>query len=108
MARVRSQGGTITFDSNYRPRLWSDENVARREIIRDATAATLVLSSFEDERALFGDTTPEASARRLHGIGVPELVIKNGAAACLVSLAGVLKALQAVENASRRPQSLIL
>ena len=62
LARVRARGGTIAFDSNYRPRLWPDEDTARREIARGAAAATLILSSFDDERALFGDTSPEASA----------------------------------------------
>lgn len=88
LAQVRQQGGGVAFDSNYRPRLWPDEASAQREITQGATAATLNLSSFEDEHLLFGDTTPEASARRLHGLGAPEVVIKNGAEDCLVSLEG--------------------
>ena len=50
--------------------------------------ATLILSSFNDEHTLFGDTSPEESARRLHALGVAEIVIKNGAGRCLVSLIG--------------------
>lgn len=88
LAQIRLRGGTIAFDSNSRPRLWPDESVARREITRGAAAATLILSSFDDEHLLFGDASPEASAERLHALGVAEVVIKNGAGDCLVSLDG--------------------
>jgi len=88
LARIRARGGTVAFDSNYRPRLWPDEDTARREITRGAAAATLILSSFDDERMLFGDTSAEKSAERLHAHGVEEIVIKNAAEACLVSLTG--------------------
>ncbi len=86
LARVRGCGRTVAFDSNFRPRLWPDIETAKREIERGAAAATLVLSSFEDERALFGDSSPEASARRLHALGAGEVVIKNGPEDCLVSI----------------------
>ena len=88
LARLRARGGGVAFDSNYRPRLWPDIDSARRQITRGAAAATLVLSSFDDERALFGDPSPEASAQRLHALGAGEVVIKNGPGDCLVSLAG--------------------
>ena len=88
LARARARGAIIAFDSNYRPCLWPDEDTARREITRGAAAATLILSSFDDERTLFGDISPEESARRLHALGVAEIVIKNGAGTCLVSLVG--------------------
>ena len=59
-----------------------------RSPTRGAAAATLVLSSFNDERTLFADASPETSARRLHALGAAEIVIKNGAEACLVSQTG--------------------
>lgn len=88
LAQARARGAIIAFDSNYRPRLWPDEDTAQAEITRGAAAATLILSSFDDERILFGDTSPEESARRLHALGAPEIIIKNGAGTCLVSLMG--------------------
>ncbi len=88
LARIRGRGGIIAFDSNYRPRLWPDEDTARCEITRGGAAATLIVSSFDDEQMLFGDASPEASAKRLHALGAPEVVIKNGAGDCLVSLNG--------------------
>lgn len=88
LARLRARGAIIAFDSNYRPRLWPDEETARREITRGAAAATLILSSFDDEQMLYGDASPEAAAKRLHALGVPEVAIKNGAGDCLVSLIG--------------------
>ncbi len=38
LARLRVEGTTIAFDSNYRPRLWPDADAARREITRGAAA----------------------------------------------------------------------
>ena len=61
LARARARGAIIAFDSDYRPRLWPDEDMARREITRGAASATLILSSFDDECTLFGDTSPEES-----------------------------------------------
>jgi len=88
LARLRSEDGTVAFDSNYRPRLWPDEDTAQREITRGAAAATMFLSSLDDEHLLFGNASPAASATRLHALGAPEVVIKNGAEQCLVSGTG--------------------
>jgi 2-dehydro-3-deoxygluconokinase len=88
LAQVRARGGQVAFDPNYRPRLWPDAAAARREIARGAEAASLVLTGLDDERALYGDTAPEASAERLHGLGAAEVVVRNGGADCLISLGG--------------------
>ncbi len=82
---VKSNGGTVAFDSNYRPRLWLDEEETRRELERIAPATTISLPSFDDERVLFGDPTPEAVARRWLNWGVEEVVVKDGAKPCLLA-----------------------
>lgn len=50
--------------------------------------ADVVLAGLDDERALFGDRTAEASAARLHALGVGEVVVTLGVQGCLVSTDG--------------------
>lgn len=78
LARARAAGTTIVFDTNLRPRLWADTATMRRVIELAATGADLVLPSFDDERAHFGDATPEATARRYLGLGAGHVIVKNG------------------------------
>jgi 2-dehydro-3-deoxygluconokinase len=44
-----------------------------------ATIADIVLPTFPDEAALFGDVSPEAVAQRYLSWGAEEVVVKNGA-----------------------------
>lgn len=86
---VRAAGGRVAFDTNYRPALWSGADAARHwseEILRRADMA---LPTFEDEARLFGDRSPDETADRLHGLGVPEVVVKYGREPCMVSAPGV-------------------
>lgn len=80
LAERRRQGATVAFDPNYRPRLWPDGAVARDVMTATASAASIVLPSFADEQALFGDADPRATLERLHGLGVEEVIVKDGVA----------------------------
>lgn len=88
LADARARGAIILFDGNYRPALWPDVAGARAAMQGMARLAGIALPTFDDEAALFGDRSPEAVARRLHDLGVAEVVVKEGLAGCLVSLAG--------------------
>ncbi|MBP0617644.1 sugar kinase [Jiella mangrovi] len=83
--RARASGKLVAFDPNIRPRLWPDTATAKAAIEAAAKVSTLCLPSFDDERAAFGDETPEATAARYHGLGVGEVVVKDGGGAALVS-----------------------
>lgn len=78
LAERRRAGATIAFDPNYRPRLWPDPDNARAVMTEAAKIATIILPSFADEQALFGDTTPEATLDRLHAQGAEEVIVKDG------------------------------
>ncbi len=78
LAERRSSGAANAFDPNYRPRLWPDADEARRVMTEAARTATIILPSFDDEQALFGDATPETTLERLHDAGAEEVVVKNG------------------------------
>jgi 2-dehydro-3-deoxygluconokinase len=85
---VRGGGTTVAFDPNYRPRLWPSPEAARDAISAALTVADIALPTFPDERALFGDATPYATAERLAKAGVAEIVVKDGEAPALVAAAG--------------------
>ena len=78
LAAARQAGTRIAFDPNYRPRLWQGADAARETFSRFAAIVDIVLPSFSDENALFGDPTPEATAARFAALGVGEIVVKDG------------------------------
>lgn len=78
IAALAAAPGLRVLDPNLRLRLWEDADTARAVLMRAASAVTTALPSFEDEAALFGDPTPEATAARYAAAGVPEVVVKNG------------------------------
>jgi 2-dehydro-3-deoxygluconokinase len=82
---VAARGGTVVFDPNHRPRLWSGPATARAAFEEACRAATVVLPTFPDEAELFGDRSPEATADRIAGYGVGEIVVKNGSEPCLIA-----------------------
>lgn len=88
LADAKKQGAKIIFDTNYRPALWPNVTATQTAIRKIAPFIDMVLPTFDDEQAVFDDATPQACAQRWHEWGVKEVAIKQGAAACLVSLAG--------------------
>jgi 2-dehydro-3-deoxygluconokinase len=79
MAAARRAGSQVVFDPNLRPRLWADKVEMCAAVIEAAKTSDVVLPSFDDERAAFGDQTPEATVHRYQGLGATEVVVKNGA-----------------------------
>lgn len=81
LATARRAGSRIVLDPNLRPRLWAEAGAMRAAITAAAEVADMILPSFDDEQAAFGDPTPEATARRYRQLGASEVVVKNGAGA---------------------------
>jgi 2-dehydro-3-deoxygluconokinase len=84
---LRSRGGRVVFDSNYRPTLWSSPEFARATVMAMLRRTDIALPTLDDESALFGDTTPEATATRLHDEGISEVAVKLGEQGAFVSSA---------------------
>lgn len=82
---VRTAGGKVAFDGNFRPAGWRDPAEARLWFGRVLERADIALPTFQDERSLFGDPDAPTVAARLHALGVAEVVVKLGAAGCLLS-----------------------
>ena len=73
----------ITFDPNIRPALWEDSDICKKVLTDIAAVSDIILPSFDDEAALFGDKTPEETVLRYRALGVTEVVVKNGSGPCV-------------------------
>lgn len=78
LATARARGTTIAFDPNLRPRLWPDTDSMRAAIHQAAAHADLILPSFDDEAAHFGDADLAATIARYLDQGAGHVVVKNG------------------------------
>lgn len=78
LARARAAGATVVFDTNQRPKLWSGPEEMRDWLTRAAGASDIVLPSFDEEAALFGDASPGATATRYRAAGAGLVIVKNG------------------------------
>lgn len=78
---VRSRGGSVVFDGNYRPRLWA--NPAEARVARDAALAVcdIGLPTIEDE-AMLGLSDAATIARHWVDQGAGEVIVKLGAEGC--------------------------
>ena len=88
LAQARRNGAKVAFDPNLRPRLWPDTATMCDRIMAAARVADLVLPSFEDEHAHFGDADIQATADRYAAAGVAEIVVKDGSGPVLLRLDG--------------------
>ncbi len=82
---IAAGGGAVAFDSNYRAALWRRPADAREAFARIGPHTRFALPSLDDETALFPEATPEAVVQRWLAWGAKEVVVKNGAAPCLVA-----------------------
>lgn len=88
LGRARDAGKMVVFDPNIRPKLWDGAPRMRNTITRAAQASSIVLPSFDDEAAAFGDATPEATLARYQKLEIPTIVVKNGPGDILVQSDG--------------------
>ncbi len=70
--------GTVSFDSNYRPNLWPDQNAARSAVATAFEICDIALPSLDDELALFGDADQSAVLNRLRDHGIRRGALKRG------------------------------
>lgn len=76
-AMARRAGAAVSYDTNFRPRLWPVEK-ARPVIAAAAAVADIVKTSAEDAAALFGLDRPDDIGRHLLGLGARAAVITLG------------------------------
>jgi len=79
LQQLRNDGITIAFDSNYRPRLWSDKQEAQAAMLAVMQHTDIALLTLDDELLLWGDDTIEGCKSRYAHCNVRELILKRGA-----------------------------
>lgn len=79
LAGFRARGGLVSFDSNYRPALWTDQPTASASIGQMWEMTDIALPSVDDELAVFGDNSVEDVLVRLRAAGVRNGALKCGA-----------------------------
>ena len=68
LVELKAQGVEITFDSNFRPALWpQDDNQTVKNVYQAMYQLTNVaLVTFDDEQLIWGDETPEQTLSLIH------------------------------------------
>jgi len=87
LRRAKAEGKLVAFDPNIRPRLWDDKARMLETISAGARASSLVMPSFDDEAVHFGDADIAATIARYRGLGVGNIVVKDGAKGVTLSFA---------------------
>jgi 2-dehydro-3-deoxygluconokinase len=86
---ARSAGVRIAFDGNFRSEGWHGDLPRARAVFTEALKRVdIALPSYDDEAALWGDASPDATVERLQAFGIGEIVVKNGTSGALVATTG--------------------
>lgn len=81
---ARKAGASVSYDTNFRPRLWSAAE-AWPVIRAAASRANILKTSAEDSAALFGLTRPEQIARHFLDLGSKSVVVTLGSGGVLLA-----------------------
>ncbi|KAA8998532.1 sugar kinase [Affinibrenneria salicis] len=101
----RAHGGKVIFDNNYRPRLWRSRDETQHAWRSMLACTDIAFLTLDDENMLWGEQPADAVIARTHEAGVREVVIKRGADACIVSVAGEQR--QEVPSVRLSPEKVI-
>jgi 2-dehydro-3-deoxygluconokinase len=80
--RVRSRGGKVAFDSNFRPKLWTNIETARQASAAAVACADIGLPTMEDECLLWGVQDYESVVARWIEFGCKDTIVKLGSEGC--------------------------
>ena len=84
LALCRAKGVKIAFDNNFRPRLWESKEAAQQAYRAMLALTDIAFLTLDDEFSLWGDSQEAEVVARTQVLGVGEIVIKRGAAPCLI------------------------
>ena len=74
----KKHASLIAFDSNYRPALWENKQIAQQVMSHMWQIADIALPSIDDEMALFGETTEQDVIDRFAKRSWHAIAIKRG------------------------------
>ena len=81
---AKAEGAFVAVDPNFRPYLWTRDE-AQKWIARAYGAATLALTSADEEEALFPGAGGKLPWGPIHGRGCSEVAMKAGASSVIVA-----------------------
>lgn len=90
LSLYRQQGGVFAFDSNYRPRLWGNSDIARSVVAQFLAISDIALLTVEDEQLLWGLPSAEELIKHHSQHAITELIIKRGSEPVLLFECGQL------------------
>ncbi|WP_299925746.1 sugar kinase [uncultured Pelagimonas sp.] len=89
LTRARAAGALVAFDTNLRPKLWESKQAMRDGLLLGASVSDVVLPSFDEEEACFGDKSQADTITRYRNVGAKVIAVKNGPDTCHVWADGV-------------------
>ena len=92
----RTDGATVAFDSNIRPKMWASISEMREVLESIYRTVDIALPTFSDESMIFNDEGEEGMRARLKSYGVTEIVIKQGADPCIIEFEGKVSQVPAI------------
>ena len=79
IGELKAAGCKISFDPNYRPKLWSSKEEAQKWTDAAYAVSDLVFPGGDDHAELYGHMSTEAILEHLGQFKIDEVVVKNGA-----------------------------
>lgn len=79
IAELKATGCKISFDPNYRPKLWKSNEEAQKWTDAAYAVSDLVFPGGDDHADLYGHMNTEAILEHLAQYEIEEVVVKNGA-----------------------------
>ena len=80
--RRRQDGALVVFDTNYRPALWEDQEIARTVIEQAMRVCSLLLPSHEDLMKIYAtEDEPEKLIKNMRQMTKADIVLKTGGGA---------------------------
>ena len=88
----------ISYDPNYRPFLWADKELAKREILGAMPLADIIKISEEEGEFLFGETDALKLCQRIEAEFSPSMIVVTQAAeGCTCSIQGHIQGARAYD-----------
>jgi fructokinase len=83
--KAHELGKLISFDPNYRQKVWPDRKEALKVFKQMYSLADLTKPSMDDAKEIFGDLKPKEFIKRFHDLGAKIVVLTMGRKGSLIS-----------------------
>lgn len=77
--QLKQNNKTVVFDSNYRPKLWSEPAIAKQQIVKAVSVSDIVFAGVEDFSWLLNLNDCQQVLGFFDQWQTPELIVKDGA-----------------------------